>query len=115
MHHTLPGVSHFPGQSRGLRVRQESGGYDPLADRPDFPSPSPTLTSRRMVEPLTSHAPVPHHPSLTHTRHAHTRQTRRSALKRKENGKEETGGRRSTRHPHARYNAKSRDPLTTFD
>ena len=72
-------------------VRRESGGYpvrtvgyDPLAVPPDSPSPSPAPTSRRMVEPLTSRAPVPRHPSLTHPRHAHTRQTRRSALKRKE-------------------------------
>ena len=75
-------------------MRQESGGYpvrtvcyDPLADRPDFPSPSPTLTSRQMVEPPALRAPALRRPSptlLTHPRHAHTRQTRRSALKRKE-------------------------------
>ena len=53
-------------------VRQESGGYpvrpvhcDPLADRPDFPPPSPTPTSRRMVEPPALRAP----PSAASHRH----------------------------------------------
>ena len=99
---TLPGVSHsLSGTAPPFLVRQESGGYpvrtvcyDPLADCPDSPSPSPTLTSRRMVEPLALRAPALRCPSLTlltHPRHAHTRQTRRSALKRKrKNGKEET-------------------------
>ena len=68
-------------------LRQESGGYpvrtvcyDPLADRPDFPSPSPTPTSQRMVEPPTLRTPVLRRPSLTlltHPRHALKRQTRR--------------------------------------
>ena len=78
MHHAARRFSLSSFRDSPALLRQEGGGYpvrpahyNPLADRPDSPSPSPTLTSRRMVEPLALRTPALIHPSLARTPDTH--------------------------------------------